>query len=581
MKQALLPFQSPQAPFSSLYEPMQASNNFKVKPIILRDYRVHHLYENNLRKDHRNYSKALDSVQFQISRSKTSWRQGQTGPFSMSSVQNAKNLLKILEAQHPPQRLDCSFYDCSFFQKAYFFSKIRRFTSLLFLQLNFDFFSNQQQPSDIFTKWLYSLKSLSHFQIELHKLNVKTTKILHQLFRCLFSLKKLTSLSLTFASCQNFKSPQLHLLSSYLKKFTKLRALNLRLISIKEIDEKSLENLASSLSCLQGLTKISFHIRGKMPAMGYWLEKDVKFSSILLKVFGSFQRMKSLSDLDLNFSNSRVTYDNNPVLIARGLFHLQQLPIRKLKLTPYEEFGNRDLRETIEILKFYKCLTIVCFDLTACPHVTKNGLAELTLPLTELSSLSSLHFIPRHFYRSTEGIASAIKYLYNLVELKLGLSGKYASDDSQIEKFSSILKDLKSLKYLDLSFEGQESLSDRAMESLSQALKDLVLLQKLKLAFENVPQLTNEGIKCLTDGIQKLKNLKDLSLFLWFHWQPDEKGVELIGQALRCLPCLEVVHFEFHGNFRKVENKRNLLSLSRIIKEKKKNCQVFINPQSY
>ena len=548
---------------------IKALKDTKTVSTVFRNYLTGPLNKKDLPKNLKNYPKSSKTVRFQV--------------HCNSSAKLVKGLIKRGEAQKSPIKFLCSFYYSSSFQTAYFFSKLRSYTSLSFLELYFCTSFNRDAASEIGIKRLSSLKNLSHFSTDFSDGNFKDPTTLGRLFRCLFSLKKLARLSLYFSLCQEFKSAQLNLLSSYLKKLSKLRALNLRFCLLKGFDDTAIYNLASALSNLRVLSQFSLYL-GELDTLSKYPQKRlIQNSSTLLQFFKSLGESNALSDLSIDFSGCTILIESDKDPITEGLSYLRNLPIETLRLSPYKDFTNRDLMETFQILKRFRFLTALYFGLDECGRITPQGLFNFSFLLSELLSLSSLELSLNCFYDAfkdaIQDVLSAIKRLENLTELCLWLSGPYTTSYSQINRFSLSLKGLRSLKNLSLEFDYQEHLSDFAMFDLSEYLKDLIRLKRLSLSFEKTVDLTNLGILHLACAIQKLEDLRNLSLDFGSNREIDEESVEGILQSLLCLPCLENLSLLFSGCSLIVEAKEVLLHLFKTIKQKKKNCKIYLRPK--
>jgi len=457
-----------------------------------------------------------------------------------SSYTDIAGFLKIFNTRHLLSKLFCELYMYSqhenflSFNNSCLCSKLRTlspFLSSLSLQMT----SLNESLLKALNKSLPTLKNLQHLNIVFDSNSQKIPESFSKLLESLLHLKKLTSLCVT----SNLQGTELVILLASFKMLTNLRTLQL---TFWESDEKSLNYLASILPNFKSLAQINLILRG-----GAGEGKRIEGETVV-KIFKSFQTMKSLSDISFKLFKFIVNQSDSEPL-AEGLACLDHHLLQKLNLfLNQQNVNNQSLSRISQALSKFASLKIFQLNLLDCTNVTNQGIADLSSVLSTLTSLTSLAILVK-FDIAVEfmvrDIASALKSLPNLVNLRLDFSSYKRNTHDQVQQLFLGLKNLARLRFIQIDLSDQKSLSDATLEILGNSLKELTLLKSLSFNFNGTDFFTTQGVEALCYGVKDLQNLSYLTLNLRYNKEIDEKAVEKIVEMLQSRSTLKKMTFNF------------------------------------
>jgi len=354
----------------------------------------------------------------------------------------------------------------------------------------------------------------------------------------------------------------------YLSKMTQLCSLKISFQrSLRTTQEGSIimNPLALLLPKLTQLTQIDLNFAGR--------EKVIQRSS-LLNLFQSLQTTKKLSSLSLDLSLVSIVHDIDEETLADCLLCLDPSSMRKLDLDLYENISSKGIPRIFKALQRLTSLDQLRLNLSSCEKMTGKGMSELSLTLRSFVSLSSLCLIFPSKAEAEEiigNVASALKILRNLQQLKLGFVGQIPTSTSEFQQLFKSLVDLKSLRSLELDFSSNQLINHDILEGFSETLKELTALKPLSLDFQYNGNITNLDVERLSCAIGHLHGLSALTLTFADILGIDEEAIESVARALRSLHSLWSVNLGFFQNILEREA-YDLSSLFSALK-KKRNIQ--------
>jgi len=449
--------------------------------------------------------------------------------------QLTRHLPKTLASQHQLSKLQYDFKP-QFFPKnaglptpiTHFFSQMKSLSSLATFnfKVSQSFRFHTRPCLEPLMMGLASLKNLSHLNIIFCN-RLSDLELLEVLFKYLKRIKALANLSISFWDLKDLSASHLDVLSLGLGKLHQLHSLELSFDQASELDEEIVNRLTLALLKLRFLTKLGIHFN-----------QESTSSDAILKLFSCFKNIKTLSDLSLALRHEPIK--NSKEQISQGLSLLDPSRIRKLKLQSYQRFDDSCLIQFSEALKNFTSLHTLQFGLVISHRSQEEGIAALISTLDSLVSLSSLTIFlgSSHCKKFVEGISVPFKYLKNLKNLELKISGyTYPAFNQEIQNLFSNLRLLKSLRFLTPAYP-QKGINDKNLETLGKSLKELTPLQSLSLDFSYAEMLTNHGVEALAHSIKTLHNLLSLKICLKSVGKLDNQAIEQIAKILQGLPCL-------------------------------------------
>jgi len=508
---------TPQAPKNT--NPFQAHP--KIKPFISRYCQEKNLNENILTRLSILRSKALKGVKFQ-----SNTKQG-------FSAKHNRRFREILREQNSLSRLCYQFLSYRLLENLCSASKLESLSCLTFSNLNLFNQGRFYRHLKVLLKFLVSLKNLANFSVQSSFHSFGDPKILFRLLRSLLCLKKLQSFSLNGVALRPFCVNDEQIFFSSLQKMTQLRTLKLSFEGSILYDE---QNIMNKLALV-------------LPKLTHLVEIDLDFTngqiiiqeSALLKLFQSFRTISSLSDISLNFSKCFVFRRHNDEVLRNCLLCLNPSSIRNLNLGFYTNLHSESLVKIFQVFSRFTSLSVLHLNLRNCETINDKDTSQLCEALSRLISLSSLCLIFPHKAEAeviVRNIASTLKVLKNLQQLKLKLTGEIRTSPSQFQGFFSSLRNLRSLKSFDMDFSWNQSIQDDVLEGLGEALKELTDLQALSLDFSYNKKITHIGIEGLCCGIGQRYSLSSLTFNLVDLEGRSERSMESIARIFRSLDSL-------------------------------------------
>jgi len=504
---------------SSINEDPHPVQTFQANTASIKPLPHCHLNHKNLILDEKRFRKSL------VNHLKTSKSASFDTSYGANIHHRIKEYQKVLKAQGKLSKVHLSLDTRKNFQNK-LLSTIQNFSSLssLGLKLSGHFKSIQ----GILFKSLASSKRVRSLDIILSFLSIKNPKTLKKLTETIRKSRKLFSLSLTIASSNGpgLSYPN-SLLSHSLRKITHLRTLKLKFEYSRDSLFFDIDAFTYVLPKFLLLTQIevTFGIGRTLP------------EHILLTLLKTFQRMKSLSDLTLDFRGCEFAKYGDPIL--ESFKCLVGTSIQKLNLGLFQNFSNRNLEEFSQVLKELLHLKGLClnFDLNCVLYdgaMTKFG--SVLACLTSLTHLT-LHFMPCQTHENiVQSIAPALISLQDLVFLKFEFYYFDGTEDFHFQMLFSNLKALRCLRYLHIAIIEQNTMTDTSLEALGGSLKELNLLKSLSLELRSVPCITEKGVAAISSGIQEgPSNLFSLYLNFTHNVKLGEKAINKIGEALKSL----------------------------------------------
>ena len=381
---------------------------------------------------------------------------------------------------------------------------LRKLTQLHSLKLYF------HHPSQITNQSIYSLASLLP---ELHSLkkvhiqfvgigSLKSSTIL-QFFSSFGSLKNLTDITMDLRFCQ-VDNNGISQINSFFEGVSFLNPSQIQKLSIdftQDFDAPALLNLAHTIFKFASLVSLSQNFSScnlltagsinqslsQLQALSNLSSLSLKFSSMemLLSVVGSIapalKALRSLEDLNLDFSNLPNIQDEEMIMLFESLADLTSLKYLDLNLSELE--------------------------------LTCKDLENLALSLKRLDSLRSL------------GLNFGCT---NLIGNKIA------------ETLAGTLSSLKNLAFFSLEFDENDTIDNDGLDQLGEAIRRLSILVKIHLSFFLCPQLnkSDQMLKDLLRALRNSKSLQELSLVL-----PRSQFIEDEAQQISKRKIVKVTYF--------------------------------------
>jgi len=444
------------------------------------------------------------------------------------------------------------------FENVFLFSKLKYLSSLHTIELSF-----QTNLLDTLYKNLPGLKNLTHFKMSIPFTNSKCMgELLHSLQR----LNKLTSLLLNFQSKCHLGPGELNDLPRFLKCLKQIRSLELIFSKLKGLSDEDLVSITSVFPKRPLLSQVSLH---------FSTGKTIK-GSTLVRIF---HNLRNVSDITLILHDCSVIQEKGFCALAKGLKLLNFSLVQNLGIHLPHNLDSESFLRVSDALKKFTSLYSLHLNFLGCFPLSNQGMEFIC---SALESLSSLHYLSLTIPFSNTGdliignIASVLKSLQNLIQLKLNFPHDMKTSHDQICQLFTNIGILTSLQSLEISLMNPKELSDDCLQVLSQSLRKLLLLKELALSFNSASFITVIGVGAIADSLKELQKLTFLGLAIQYSQKLNEEAIEKITEALCWLPLLYSTSFAFRG-CPGLKKERSLARLWNALREMKCIQKVSLN----
>jgi len=228
--------------------------------------------------------------------------------------------------------------------------------------------------------------------------------------------------------------------------------------------------------------------------------------------------------------------------------NLRKQAIRNRAITTWNLSSERNANYDVEMQE--KMLGIQSTKMVQKLNLIVNNSTEFSRLEKVIKQKTTLRKVSLVFLRSREDVDIELQKvmkgfgrLRTLQNVSLCLQPMGYSDEG-LQRLSKGIKKLHGLRGLDLKFLATKKISDQGLMIFGTTLERLCLLESLCLTFSMTNEITNEGLKSLAKNFKGLQALKRLNL-LFNSDQITGFGLQILGQSLKELTCLEDIHFCF------------------------------------